>query len=65
MLRPEWFEPELLRRESEWDDESGRDKRPLRHTHIFVDPAGSSQKNQNWDRMESPPSTGPVCGNVT
>jgi hypothetical protein len=37
VLRPEWLEPELLRRESERDDESGRDKRPLRHTHIFVD----------------------------
>jgi hypothetical protein len=46
VLRPEWFEPELLRRESERDDESGRDKRPLRHAHILVDPAGSSQKNQ-------------------
>jgi hypothetical protein len=39
VLRPEWFEPELLRRESERDDESGRDKQPLDHTHIFVDPA--------------------------
>src|SRR5207245_2029333 len=47
---PEWFEPELLRRESERDDESGRDKRPLRHIHIFVDPAA----------MELHLSTGPA-----
>jgi hypothetical protein len=38
VLRPEWFEPELLRRESERDDEAGRDKRPL-HPHIFLDAA--------------------------
>jgi hypothetical protein len=38
VLRPEWLEPELLRRESKWDDESGRDERPLRHIRIFVDP---------------------------
>lgn len=49
MLRPEWFEPELLRRESERDDESGRDERPLYHAHIFVDPAARYEKNQNWD----------------
>jgi hypothetical protein len=29
VLRPEWFEPELLRRESERDNESGRDERPF------------------------------------
>ena len=52
MLRPEWFEPELLRRESERDDESGRDKRPLHNTHIFVDPAARYQKDQNWDGVE-------------
>ena len=46
MLRPKWFEPEFLRRESERDDESGRDKRPLHHTRIFVDPAARYQKNQ-------------------
>jgi hypothetical protein len=40
VLRPEWFEPELLRRESERDDEAGRDKRPL-HPHIFLDAAAS------------------------
>src|SRR4029453_7913101 len=37
--RPEWLETELLRGESEGDDESGRDKRGLRHIHILVDPA--------------------------
>ena len=58
MLRPEWFEPELLRRESNRGDESGRDKRPLRHTHIFVDPAARYQKNQTWDRMELHPRLG-------
>ena len=62
MLRPEWFEPELLRRESERDDESGRDKRPLHHTHIFVDPAASYAKNQNWDGMELPPRLGECSG---
>jgi hypothetical protein len=40
VLRPEWLEPELLRRKSERDDESRRYERLLRHTHIFVDPAG-------------------------
>jgi hypothetical protein len=40
VLLAEWLEPELLRRESERDDESGRDKRPLSHTHILFDPAG-------------------------
>jgi hypothetical protein len=30
----------LLRRESERDDEAGRDKRPL-HPHIFLDAAAS------------------------
>jgi hypothetical protein len=38
VLRPERLEPELVRLESERDDESGRNERPLRHTHIFVDP---------------------------
>jgi len=52
VLRTEWFEAELLRRESERDDESGRDKRRLAHSHIFVDPAATYQKNQNWDTME-------------
>ena len=47
MLRPEWFERELLRRQSERDDESGRDERPLHHTHIFVDLAALYLKNQN------------------
>jgi hypothetical protein len=41
VLRPEWFEPELLRRESERDDEAGRDKQPLYHPHIFLDAAAS------------------------
>jgi hypothetical protein len=41
VLRPEWFEPELLRRECEPDDEAGRDKRPL-HRHIFLDAAASA-----------------------
>jgi len=46
VLRPEWFEPELLRRESERDDEPGRDKRPL-HPHIFVDAAaGVSEERE-------------------
>jgi hypothetical protein len=58
VLRPEWFEPEFLRRESERDDESGRDKQPLHHTHIFVDPAARYQKNQKWDRMELYPRLG-------
>jgi len=62
VLRPEWFEPEFLRRESERDDESGRDKRPLHHTHIFVDPAASYQKNQNWDGMELHPRLGQRAG---
>src|SRR4030095_580797 len=39
VLRPEWFEPELLRRQSERDDESGRDERPLHHIRILADPA--------------------------
>ena len=29
VMRREWLEPDLLRRESERDDESGRDERPL------------------------------------
>jgi hypothetical protein len=62
VLRPEWFEPELLRRESERDDESGRDKRPLQHTHIFVDPAARYQKNQTWDGMELHPELGERAG---
>ena len=48
MLRPEWFEPELVRRESERDDEAGRDKRLLHHTHIFVDPAARYQTWEGW-----------------
>ena len=55
VLRPEWFEPELLRRESERDDEAGRDKRPFHHTHIFVDPVARYRKNQDWDGMELHP----------
>ena len=55
VLRPKRFEPELLRRESERDDETGPDKRPFHHTHIFVDPAAKYQKNQNWDGMERRP----------
>jgi len=39
VLRPKWLEPELLRRESERDDETRRDKRRLIHSHIVVDPA--------------------------
>ena len=46
VLRPERLEPELLRRESERDDEPGRDKRPL-HPHIFVDAAaGVSEERE-------------------
>jgi len=52
----------LLRRESERDDESGRDKRPLHHTHIFVDPAARYAKNQNWDGMELHPRLGQRAG---
>ena len=52
MLRPEWFEPKLLRRESERDHESRRDKRLFHHIQIFVDPAARYQKNQTWDWME-------------
>ena len=63
MLRPEWFEPELLRRESERDDESRRDEQRLHHTHIFVDPATRDQKNQNWDTMELTRDWA-ACGNV-
>jgi hypothetical protein len=44
VLRREWFEPEFLRRESERDDESGRDKRRLHHVHIFVDLAERPSK---------------------
>src|SRR5205823_6279278 len=47
VLRREWFEPELLGRKSEWDDEAGRDEWPLHHTHIFLDPAARCQMNQN------------------
>ena len=36
VLRPEPLEPELLRRESERDDESGRDERSLHHDHILA-----------------------------
>jgi catechol 2,3-dioxygenase-like lactoylglutathione lyase family enzyme len=63
VLRPEWFEPELLRRESERDDESGRDKRPLHHTHIFVDPAARYQE-PDLGRDGAPPSAAPVFRNV-
>ena len=53
MLRPEWFEPELLRRERERDDEAGRDKRPL-HAHIFLDAAaGGSEEGEQADRLEA------------
>jgi hypothetical protein len=62
VLRPEWLEPELLRRESERDDESGRDKRPLHHAHIFVDPAARYQKNQTWDGIELHPRLGQCAG---
>jgi hypothetical protein len=53
-LRPEWFEPELLRRESERDDEAGRDKRPL-HPHIFLDAAAGVSKDENCDGIEFHP----------
>jgi hypothetical protein len=46
VFRPEWFEPELLRHESEWGDESGRHKGLLSHTGIFVNPAAHCEKNQ-------------------
>src|SRR6476660_7696963 len=36
VLRPERLEPELLRRESERNDESGWDERPLHHDHILA-----------------------------
>jgi hypothetical protein len=51
-LRPEWFEPELLRRESERDDESGRDERRL-HPHIFLDAAASVPKKENREGASS------------
>jgi hypothetical protein len=55
VLWPEWLEPELIRRESERDYESGRDERSLRHTPTVVDPAGTSQRNENWDRCSLHP----------
>jgi hypothetical protein len=58
VLRREWFEPELLRRESERDDEAGRDKRLLDHTHIFLDPAARCQMNENCDAIEFHPRLG-------
>jgi hypothetical protein len=63
VLRPEWFEPELLRSESERDDESGRDERLLHHTDIFVDPAARSRRTRTG--TGAPPSTGPASRNVT
>ncbi len=52
VLRTEWFEPELLRRERERDDESGRDKRRLAHSHILVDPTAGDQKNRTGNGTE-------------
>jgi hypothetical protein len=37
VLQPERLEPELRPGESERDDESRRDERPLHHAYIFVD----------------------------
>jgi hypothetical protein len=49
VLRPEWFEPEVLRRQSERDDEAGRDKRLL-HPDIFLDAAASvSEEEREFD----------------
>jgi hypothetical protein len=40
-LRPEWLEPELLCRQSEWSDESRGDKRRRRHTtSLSIQPPG-------------------------
>src|SRR6476660_7108547 len=36
VLRPERFEPELLSRQSERDDEPGWDELPLHHEHILA-----------------------------
>jgi hypothetical protein len=39
VLWPEWLEPEVVRHESDRNDESERDERPFPHTFIFHDPA--------------------------